>query len=195
MWMLPQNGQVLQIRVLWGFICLLLCLLERWFCFVLFFLFPPPQRHMEFPGSGIESDLHWSCGNTGPLTHWARPGIKPASPERQAGSLTHCTTVGTSREVVFFFFLRFLFFLLQLIYIVLSISAVQSHIHSFSHIILHHVPPQVTRYSSPCYTAESHCLSTPKLSMKEWPQDFKNNNLKDSILMFSIPAFPSNLSS
>ena len=34
------------------------------------------------------------------------------------------------------------------------------HTHSFSHIILHHVPSQVTRYSSLCYTAGSHCLST-----------------------------------
>ena len=33
--------------------------------------------------------------------------------------------------------------------------------HSFSHIIPHHVPSQVTRYSSLCYTAASHCLSTP----------------------------------
>ena len=30
-----------------------------------------------------------------------------------------------------------------------------------SHIILHYIPSQVTRYSSPCYTAGSHCLSTP----------------------------------
>ena len=33
------------------------------------------------------------------------------------------------------------------------------HIHSFSHIILHHASSQVTRYSSQCYTAGSHCLS------------------------------------
>jgi len=32
-------------------------------------------------------------------------------------------------------------------------------IHSFSHIILHPAPLQVTRYSSQCYTAGSHCLS------------------------------------
>ena len=32
---------------------------------------------------------------------------------------------------------------------------------SFSDIIVHHVPSQVTRYSSLCYTAGSHCLSTP----------------------------------
>ena len=35
------------------------------------------------------------------------------------------------------------------------------HVHAFSHIILHHVPSQVTRYSSLFHTAESHWLSTP----------------------------------
>ena len=40
----------------------------------------------------------------------------------------------------------------------------QAHIytHPFSHIILHRVPSPVTRYSSLCYTAGSHCLPTPK---------------------------------
>ena len=33
--------------------------------------------------------------------------------------------------------------------------------YSFSHFILHHVQSQVTRYSSLCYTAGSHCFSTP----------------------------------
>ena len=32
--------------------------------------------------------------------------------------------------------------------------------HSFSHIILHHVPSHVTRYSSCAKPAASHCLST-----------------------------------
>ena len=35
------------------------------------------------------------------------------------------------------------------------------YIHSFSHIIPHHVPSQVMRYSFLCYTAGSHCLPTP----------------------------------
>ena len=38
---------------------------------------------------------------------------------------------------------------------------IYTHTHSFLHIILHHVPSQVTRYSSLCYTAGSHCFSTP----------------------------------
>ena len=33
--------------------------------------------------------------------------------------------------------------------------------HSFSHIILHHVPSQVIRCSSLCYIAGSYCLSPP----------------------------------
>ena len=70
---------------------------------------------------------------------------------------------------------------------VLSISAVQQsdpvihtyicvcvyiYIYSFPHIILYHVPSQVTTYSSLCYTAGSHgqvyfqlkCLSRPLFS-------------------------------
>jgi len=35
------------------------------------------------------------------------------------------------------------------------------YIHSFSHIILHHVSSQVTRYSSLCHTAGYHCLPIP----------------------------------
>lgn len=43
--------------------------------------------------------LHHSCDNSGSLTHCSRPGIKPAfkpaTPQRQARSLTHGTTAGT----------------------------------------------------------------------------------------------------
>jgi len=35
------------------------------------------------------------------------------------------------------------------------------YIYHFSRITLHHVPSRVTGYSSRCYTAGSHCLSTP----------------------------------
>ena len=40
-------------------------------------------------------DLHHSCGNMGSLTHWVRPGIKPASSWILAWFLTHWTTRGT----------------------------------------------------------------------------------------------------
>ena len=40
-------------------------------------------QHMEFPGQGSDPshscDLSHSCGNNGPLTHWAQVGIEPAS--------------------------------------------------------------------------------------------------------------------
>jgi len=36
-----------------------------------------------------------------------------------------------------------------------------TYIHSFSHIILHHAPSPVTRYSSLCHTAGANCLSIP----------------------------------
>ena len=59
-------------------------------------------------------------------------------------------------------------FLLELVYSVLSTSAVQQsdpviHIdtYSLSHIIPHQAPSQVTGYSSLCDTAGSHCSSTP----------------------------------
>ena len=57
--------------------------------------------------------------------------------------------------------------LLQLIYNILSIFAVQqsdpvTHIHTF--FFSNYPPSQVTRYSSLCYIAGSHCLSTPNAS-------------------------------
>ena len=63
-------------------------------------LFQLPPWHMEVPGPGIKSEpLCHSCGNARSLTHCARMGIKPATPQRQRqrGSLTHCTTVGTPK--------------------------------------------------------------------------------------------------
>jgi len=42
-----------------------------------------------------------------------------------------------------------------------KVTQLHIHIHSFSHIIFHHVPSQVIRYSSLCSIAESHCLSIP----------------------------------
>ena len=48
----------------------------------LYFLFWLPQD-MELPGQGSDPshscDLHCNCGNAGSLTHYARPGIEPAS--------------------------------------------------------------------------------------------------------------------
>jgi len=87
-----------------------------------------------------------------------------------------CRTQSQYTKSVAFPFLRVLFFLtvdLQCSvdfcctakwYIYISPMVTHTHtyiyIHSFSHIILHHVPSQVTRYSSLCFAAGSHCLST-----------------------------------
>ena len=55
---------------------------------------------MEFPGWGSNLShickLHYSCSNARSLIHCTGHGIKPATPQRQPGSLTHHTTVGKS---------------------------------------------------------------------------------------------------
>ena len=74
-----------------------------YFFSLLFFFLWLHLQHMEVPGSGVESKLQlrpmpqpWqhqigitsvtyyaACRNIGSLTHWARPGIKPATSQRQ----------------------------------------------------------------------------------------------------------------
>lgn len=57
----------------------------------------------KLPGQGLNPrcgcDLNHSCGHAGILTHCARLGIKPASPQRQAGSITYCATAGTPGNI------------------------------------------------------------------------------------------------
>lgn len=45
--------------------------------------------------SDLSGDLYHSRGSDGSLIHFAEPGIKTTPPQRQAGSLTHRTRVGT----------------------------------------------------------------------------------------------------
>ena len=47
-----------------------------------------------------------------------------------------------------------------------SVPVTHTYTHCFSHIILHHVPPQVTRYSSLCYMADffEHLLTAMRLN-------------------------------
>ena len=52
------------------------------------------------------------------------------------------------------------------------------NIHSLSHIILHHVPSQVTRSSSLCYTAGAHCLSIPNAIVCQNPSPSHSFPLK-----------------
>ena len=70
-----------------------------------------------------------------------------------------------SKDRCFFFLLMIFIFsiiagLQHSVNFLLHSKVTQSHIHVyilFSHIIFHRVPSQVTRYSSQCYTAGSHC--------------------------------------
>ena len=68
-----------------------------------FFCFRPHPWHMEIYGLGIKYEPHlwpmpqlWQHQNLNP---WCQARINPAMPQRQAGSLTHYTTVGTPRDV------------------------------------------------------------------------------------------------
>ena len=91
---------------------------------------PQPQQCGIRATSATYTTAH---GNAGSLTHWARPGIEPATSWFLVGFVNHWATMETPYFLFFFF-----------------------------HIILHHVPSQVISYSSLCYTARSHCLSSPK---------------------------------
>ena len=58
---------------------------------------------MLVPGPGIDSKLQlWQDWTP---NHWARPGIEPLLPQRQARSLTDCATAGTpvygNRNMIF----------------------------------------------------------------------------------------------
>lgn len=64
------------------------------FLFFVSFPFLPALWRMEFPGQG--SDLGRSCGNTGSLTHCARPNPSPSAPKTPPILLHHS---GGSREL------------------------------------------------------------------------------------------------
>ena len=59
-------------------------------------------RHMEVPGLGVKSELQPSAyttahSNTGSLTHWARPGIEPATSWLLVGFIKHWAMSETPR--------------------------------------------------------------------------------------------------
>ena len=56
---------------------------------VSFFLFGPHLQHVEVPGQ--ELNVSCSCGTM--------LRIKLVPPQRQSGSLTHCTTAGIPKDV------------------------------------------------------------------------------------------------
>ena len=45
--------------------------------------------------------LHHSCGNARSLTQWVSLGLKPAMPQKQAGSLILCTTAGIPHNDIY----------------------------------------------------------------------------------------------
>ena len=49
-----------------------------------------------------------------------------------------------------------------------KVTELYIHMQSFCHSIFHHVPSQVTGYSSRAYTTGPHCLSTPKPKSTCW---------------------------
>ena len=75
--------------------------------------------------------------------------------------------LGSYKSVIFFF--KFIFCKILIFSIIVDLQCYVSFYCSaklpsriyVTHIILHHVPLQVTRYSSLCYSAGSHYLSTP----------------------------------
>ena len=63
-------------------------------------------RHMEVPGLRAESEMQLeaytaSCGNTGSLTHWERPGTKPTSSQTLGQVLNPLSHQRNSRQELF----------------------------------------------------------------------------------------------
>ena len=67
--------------------------------FLSLFFSPFSGHTRKFPDQGSSlsrsCNLYHSCSNAGSLTHCSGLGIELAPPERQAGTSTHCATVGT----------------------------------------------------------------------------------------------------
>ena len=55
-----------------------------------------------------------ACSNARSLTHWGRPGIKPASSWTLVGFLTRWTTTGTPKHTIFILFKNFFYFMILL---------------------------------------------------------------------------------
>ena len=130
---------------------------------------PQPQQHqIQAPSANYAA----AYGNTGSLTHWVRPGIEPASSQRQHQVLHPLSTMGA--ETPFFFFMIFIFFCYSWFTVFCQFSALQhgdpvTHIwtHFFSHIIMLHrkwldIVPSAIQPDLIPYPAGSHCFATPK---------------------------------
>ena len=65
------------------------------FKFIFFLATPEANGSSQARNVSCSRNLCHSCSNAGSLTHYAGLGIQLATPQRQAGSLTHCTMAGT----------------------------------------------------------------------------------------------------
>ena len=80
-----------------------------YFIFYVILLFGYTKVIWKFPGQELNlscccCNLYHSCSSARSLTHCTGPGTEAASPQRQAGTSTHCTTVGTPLICFRFFF-------------------------------------------------------------------------------------------
>ena len=90
------------------------------FFFLLFRAEPAAACRNSQARDGIRAaaaGLHHSHSNTGSLTHWTRPGVKPASSKILVGFLTHWATMGTlfKSHLIFFYFFVFLSFVVVVV--------------------------------------------------------------------------------
>ena len=105
------------------------------------------------------------------LTHCARPGIDPVSQGSQdAANLQSCCAIeGIPAPALSFFLFSFFFFFCWftvfcqfLLYS--KVTPLYIYMYSFFHIILHYARSQVIIVPC-CYTAGSHCSSTPNATV------------------------------
>ena len=126
---------------------------------------PQPLQRRIRATSAIYTTAH---GNAGSLTHWARPGIEPASSWFLVGLFPLLYDRNSSLSLSFL--MIFIFSIIAgsqcSINSLLHSKATQSsHIHFPSHTIFHHAPLQVTRHGSQHYSAGPHRPSTPKANV------------------------------
>ena len=112
------NALLMEFKIIqtwWKTVCQFLkYTLTMWPSYLFFFFFLWLHLwHMEVPWLGVKSEMQLyqihtasvtytaTCSNS--LTHWARPGIEPASSWILVRFLTHWATTGTPYQALFVF--------------------------------------------------------------------------------------------